>query len=411
MNDEPTHWYSRFGIWFWIVIALGLGLRVYLVGFTEGTKDVEIWERHARDVLNNGLIGYYHLDPTANHPPFITEVETLLLRVSDATGIPFRILLRAPFTLVDLGTTFLLILLLRECRWRFFVASAYWLNPLSIIFSAYHGNTDSAVAFFLVLCLWLLSKNKLLAAGITLGVSLWIKLPSIVAIPAFFFFIENWRKRFQFLLIIGIVGLATYVPALIQDPAIIWKNVFGYRAPLVHSTAGVPSWGPSVVLFSLVAPDDWPVSLRPAVIFLLENGWLMGLALVFLFVWLRRSRREVSEVAATIGASYVIVLALSGGFSFQYFAWALPFWLFLPRWFFVPAIALVSGYIYFLYVYFCGDPWLLGFWDFLGHPYWPLPVIVLRDLAYLLFCVAAIWFLIAEILRVARRSSPQILDV
>src|SRR6266508_2431866 len=49
----------------------------------------EIWERHARDVQNLGLIGYYHVDPSANHPPFITEVETRLLGFSEATGIPF----------------------------------------------------------------------------------------------------------------------------------------------------------------------------------------------------------------------------------------------------------------------------------------------------------------------------------
>src|SRR5207237_10616877 len=130
-------------------------LRIYLVVFTAGTQDVEIWERHARDVRDLGLIGYYHVDPSANHPPFITEVESLLLRASDAARIPFRIFLRAPFALVDAGTTLLLFLLLADCRWRFLVVAAYWLNPLSIIFSAYHGNTDSAVAFFLLLCVWL----------------------------------------------------------------------------------------------------------------------------------------------------------------------------------------------------------------------------------------------------------------
>src|SRR5207248_4283957 len=146
-------------------------------------------------------------DPSANHPPFISEAEALSVRVSDATGIPFRILLRAPFALLDAGTAFLLLLLLGDCRWRFLAAAAYWLNPLSIIFSAYHGNTDSAIAFFLVLCVWLLSKDKLLAAAITLGGSLWIKLPAVLAIPALLFFIQDWRKRFQFLLVAGVAAL------------------------------------------------------------------------------------------------------------------------------------------------------------------------------------------------------------
>src|SRR6202011_1101613 len=98
-------------------------------------------------------------DGPANHPPFISEVEALLLLLSDATGIPFRIFLRAPFALLDAGSAFLLLLLLQSNPWRFLLAACYWLNPLAIIFSAYHGNTDSAVAFFLLLCVSLLSKG------------------------------------------------------------------------------------------------------------------------------------------------------------------------------------------------------------------------------------------------------------
>src|SRR5438105_1761422 len=63
MTEIGDRWYSRPGIWFWIVIALGAALRFYLVVFTDGTQDVAIWERHARDVRDHGLIGYYHGDP------------------------------------------------------------------------------------------------------------------------------------------------------------------------------------------------------------------------------------------------------------------------------------------------------------------------------------------------------------
>jgi Gpi18-like mannosyltransferase len=290
----------------------------------------------------------------------------------------------------------LLLLLLGECRWRFVAAAAYWLNPLSIIFSAYHGNTDSAVAFFLMLCVWFLSKDRLLGAAFALGVSFWIKLPTVLAIPAFLIAISNWRKRFQFLLITGAVGIATYIPALIQDPMIIWNNVFGYRAQIVHTAAGVPAWGPRILLFSVIAsPQKWPVSLRSPIVSLLANGWLIALALALLVIWLRRSASKISELCATIAGVYIIILALSDGFSFQYFAWSLPFWFFLPRWLFIPVIVLVSAYVYFLYAYLCGNSWLLGFWDFNGHPSWPFPIIVIRNVAYLLFCAGAIWFVIA----------------
>jgi hypothetical protein len=112
--------------------------------------------------------------------------------------------------------------------------------------------------------------------------------------------------------------------------------------------------------------------------------------------------RSVPELCATIAGIYIVVLALSDGFSFQYFAWSLPFWFFFPRCFFIPAILLVSGYIYFLYWYLCDNPWLFGTWDFKGHPYWPLLTVALRNAAYLLFCAAAIWFAISTTARAFR---------
>src|SRR5438132_13575801 len=95
MTDARDHWYLRPGIWFWVVIALGAALRFYCVIFTAGTQDVEIWERHARDLREQGLIGYYYGDKSANNPPFISEAESVLLRTSAESGGAFRIFLRS----------------------------------------------------------------------------------------------------------------------------------------------------------------------------------------------------------------------------------------------------------------------------------------------------------------------------
>jgi len=218
----------------------------------------------------------------------------------------------------------------------------------------------------------------------------------VLALPAVVFFIPDWRRRFQFLLIAGVVAFATYVPALLQDPAIIWKNVFGYRAEILHTTAGVPAWGPRVLLFSIItAPQNWPEAFRALILFFLANGWLIALALALLIAWLRRSSRTVPELCATIAGIYILVLTLSDGFSFQYFAWSLPLWFFLSAWFLIPAAVLTSAYVYALYWYLCGNPWLLGAWDFNGHPYWPSLIVGLRNAAYLFFFTAAVWFAIS----------------
>jgi len=56
------------------------------------------------------LIAYYHSDPSANHPPFITEVESLLLRVSERQESVSDLAARA-VRASRFGTTFLLLLL------------------------------------------------------------------------------------------------------------------------------------------------------------------------------------------------------------------------------------------------------------------------------------------------------------
>ena len=89
---------------FWIALFLGAALRFYCVVFTEGTYDINDWTKHAIGVRDHGLIGYYHANEWANHPPFISKVASLILRASEAMGIPFRITFRAPFALIDAGT-------------------------------------------------------------------------------------------------------------------------------------------------------------------------------------------------------------------------------------------------------------------------------------------------------------------
>ncbi len=388
--------FSHRNVWFWSAIALGAAIRFYLVVFTEGTRDVEIWQEHATNVQERGLIGYYHFDESANHPPFISEAGSLLLRAAQSSGLPFRIFLRAPFALIDAGTTVLLLALFGASRWRFVVAACYWLNPLAIIFSAYHGNTDSAIPFFLLLSVWLLSKEKILAAAVAFGASFWIKLPGMLAIPALLFFIPGWRRRSLFLFVAGIVALSMYLPALIQDAHVVLASVFGYHGQPIHTTAFVPAWGPKVLLFSIIAePNKWPEQSHGPILFFLDHSWQLALLLAFLLTWLRRSRRSVPEICATIGMLYVIIYGVSDNWAFQYFAWSLPFWFFLPLWFVAPATLLASAYIYSLYWVLCGNPWLLGKWDFIGHPFWPTSVMWMRNAAYVFFFISACLFLAA----------------
>jgi hypothetical protein len=389
--SQPSHP----GAWFWAAIVLGILIRLHFILFTQGTYDVDIWKQHAIGVRDLGLTGYYHTNSEMNHPPFIGVAISLLPQVTKATGIPFETLLRMPFALLDAGTLLLLLNLLRNKRHRLAAAAFYWLNPLTMILSSYHGNTDSAVAFFLLLCLWLLSKEKLVLAAAAIGLSLWVKLPGIMAIPAFVFFLQGWRKRLLFLAVIGLVGVSTYLPAIIKDAPIVYKNVFGYRGQIIQTTAGIPVWGCSVFIvpfFNGLSPQ-WQEKLADPITFFLKQSWFISIVLIVLLSWLRRSQKTVEGLGITIAAVYTILYGFSSYWSFQYFAWSIPFWFFASPVFLLGATLLAGGYIYSLYWFLCGNPWLLGKWDFVGHPYWPPIVIIFRNLSILFFFLSACTFL------------------
>jgi hypothetical protein len=389
---------------FWAAMLIGAALRIYCLVFTNGTGDMDDWQDHAQQVHDRGLIGYYHANSFANHPPFISKVGALILQIATVTHIPFRILFRAPFALLDAGNTLLLFLLLPANRWRFFATACYWLSPAAIIISAYHGNTDTAVAFFLLLTIWLATKQRTVSSGAAFGASLWVKLPGVLALPALLILFRRWRLRGVFLSAAVVTALSTYLPALIQDYKVVYTNVFGYRGLILQTASGVPLWGPSVLLFSTVAPiQAWPEKyLRPA-LFFLEHSWSIAIAAILLLCWLRRNRASPQEVYATIGMAYAVLFGFSDYWAFQYFAWALPFWFFLRWWFSIPAVSLTSVYLYGLHWTFCGNGWLLGGWDFLGHPNLPIFVLTIRNSAVAFFLVSACLFLIFS-MRPARTS-------
>ncbi len=385
---------------FWTAILIGAALRVYCVAFTNGTGDMDDWEDHAQQVHDRGLIGYYHANSFANHPPFISKVSSLILQMSAATHIPFRILFRTPFALLDAGNALLLFLLLPQDRWRFFGAACYWLSPTAILISAYHGNTDTAVAFFLLLSVWLATNQRILGSGAALGASLWVKLPGVLGLPALLILFRRWHLRGVFLLAAAVTALLTYLPALVQDYKVVFTNVFGYRGLILQTAAGVPLWGPSVLLFSILVPiQAWPEKyLRPA-LFLLEHSWSIAIAAMLILFWLRRNRPSPQEVCATIGMAYAVLFGFSDYWAFQYFAWGLPFWFFLPWWFSIPAVSLTSAYLYALHCVFCGNGWLLGGWDFQGHPILPFLVLTIRNLGVSFFFISAFLFLILAMRR------------
>jgi hypothetical protein len=380
------------GPWLWIAVVVGLAVRAFLVLATQGTDDVRIWQSHAGWTHQYGLVGYYGRSEVFNHPPFIGWVMSKLWELAKAAEIPFRIPLRAPFALLDLASAYLVYRLFRDSVWRYVAAMAYWLNPLAVLYSAYHGNTDSGVAFFMLLAVFAATSGSALLAGFAVGVGLWVKIPVVLCAPAIFFWIREGRDRAIFVATAALVAASTYLPVVLQAPGLLYARVIAYPGRAMSAPDGTPIWG-LWSLFGVVdaLPRSLRLGLQPLIDAHLEFNTLVCLLPIVVLAWLRREERTTQGLGVSVCGSLVIFQGFTNNlWAWQYLAWMVPFLLFPGPRFAAAASLILGGYIYAAYAVFCGNPFLLGSWGFGATPRWPVALVALRDAA-VLFCLVAAW--------------------
>lgn len=401
-REQRLRWLQAPGAWIWAALALGAGVRAFLVLATPGTDDVPIWQSHGGWTHQYGLIGYYGRSEVFNHPPFMGRVMAEVWEWAKAWDIPFRIPLRAPFALLDLFSAGLLVLLFRESPWRYAIAAAYWLHPLAILYSAYHGNTDSGVAFFMLLAVLLASRGRAAWAGAAVGLGLWVKLPTLLVTPAIFFFLRDAKARTIFVAVALAVAASTYLPVAIEAPELLYRRVIAYPGRVMATPDGTPIWG----IWSLFGifdalPPSWRLHLRPIVDAHLRFNTLVCLAPIVLLAWLRRDERTARALGVTACGSLLIFQGFTNNlWAWQYLAWTIPFWFFAGGRFTALATLVIGGYVYGVYAYLCGGPLLTGPWNFKGTPHWPRILVLARD-ASVLLCFASAW---AFLISAARRE-------
>ncbi len=387
--------------WFFGALAIGAVARLFLLSATPGTFDVDVWQIHTVVLEKKGLIDYYLGGALQfNHPPPAALMMSGVAWFAKATGLSFAACLRFPFVLFDCATLVLLLRWLRGSPRREIVAAAFWLHPLAIIYSAYHGNTDSAVATFAVAGALFASRGNGALAGAMLGLGVWIKLPVILAGPALLLALPDKRQALRFCIAGGAVAVAGFAPALVMNARAVVDAVILYPGLEIRTGSGITTWG---LLNLLPDMESLSTSTRLSLIDLrvFVTRWNSAIAIgpVLLLAWFRRG--DMHPGATTLGTTLAACFALFYGFTnswaFQYFAWSIPFWLLAPRWFAIGASLCATAYVYGLYAWLCGDPFLLGAWDFIGKPDWPGALIAARNVANVFFALSGLAFLVMAI--------------
>jgi hypothetical protein len=396
LSEDRWRAFQQPGLWLWLALALGAALRVYFVFFTEGSFDVSIKLHHGSRIRELGLLEYYRRAEVMNHPPLAGGYFAACAWLAEKTGVAFGAWLRLPFALLDGATAALVMRAFAATPWRLAAFAACWANPLAALFSSYHGNTDSTVAFFVLLSLLAAARGRGLAAGALLGLGLWWKLPVLVAAPALCLGLPGSRERVRFVLGAGAVGLLVFLPWLAQEPALVVERIAGYGGSPVVTPRGIAIWGLGHVLR---LPGAGIAALEAANPLLV---WTPILALA----WLRRAsgpaKLPARELGATVCASFLLLYGVSSFWAWQYLAWSIPLWLFLGWRFTAAATLVISAYVYGVYALFTGSAVLQGRWDFVRHGPWPPVLTLLRD-ASVLLCLAAGVFVLVRAVRAARR--------
>jgi dolichyl-phosphate-mannose-protein mannosyltransferase len=150
--------------------------------------------------------------------PGYLYVLAVLARINATNIIPLTILYKLPAIFSDIGTGYLIYLIvdkLKTRKWALISASLYVFNPAIFANSALWGQVDSFTAFFSILSLWALDVNIFLSAA-ALAIGTLIK-PQMAVISLIILFMMlqrkyNAKKIITYMVTSAIIFVAGFLP-------------------------------------------------------------------------------------------------------------------------------------------------------------------------------------------------------
>ena len=202
-------------------------LKLLLALRTYGTNDVYAYQAFA---VWSHFFGadLYRVEPAFNHPPSMIHALRILYWLAQTTHLQFSFLLRLAGIVADAGTVWILYRMFEDRLTSVGTTIALLaLAPIQILISGFHGNTDPVMIFFVVLSVWLVSREQIAAAGVAFGLAMCVKIVPVILIPVLFFALVTWRKRMSFFLSAGALLAAAGSPFLFRQPILVVSQVLG----------------------------------------------------------------------------------------------------------------------------------------------------------------------------------------
>ncbi len=215
-----------------IIIALGLGVRLFFAYHTTGNHDMVSWYID-KSVLEEGK-NIFAVTDRYNYSTFWLSTLKFLMKINHfLPQFPFMFIVRAFLTLVDFISLWFVIKIAKLIGFSGQKAGAlFFLNPVTIIISGYHGQFDNIPVLFLLVAIYLfvLYERKTTYFSwflVTLGVIAKHEIlqQSLILL--------RWMKRsnvqvFALFLLTVSLFLLCFVPYWKEGSVRILENVFRY---------------------------------------------------------------------------------------------------------------------------------------------------------------------------------------
>lgn len=300
-----------------IALLPATAFKLWLALTTVGTNDVYAWQAFMEYIVKNGSVTIYRDIGAYNHPPLIS----LLLRAMSPlarhapNGVPFVI--RLPAIAADVVSSIVVFRLVRlgwTERRALVCAVGVALNPILIMVSGFHGNTDPVFMSLVLLAAdRLLIAESPLTAGLLLGLSINVKLVPLLVVPVFLFHLRGLAARTRFCVGLAMVLAVGYGYHVWMAYPFIRRNVFGYGGQRGE-------WGLGELFGA-----GWPFIKSPQ-----ASSWLkliIGVVITVRAAILARLRGPseaqglARQLLVSIGWAFLIFMLMTPGFGIQYLAW------------------------------------------------------------------------------------------
>ena len=328
-----------------ILGALGVSARIWLMVRTSGTTDIDTWERFAGQLRTNGLIETYRSVAEFNHPPLMGLWAMCAARIGTAMGLGFPFAFKLLSLAGDLLAAYIIFTQVRRAHGpstAMASASMFLVNPVSVLVTGYHGNTDPLLA---CLCLWaavLVSRRKPLLGGLVLGAAINVKLVPLVLVAPLLLSVRPIKGMVRLVAGLAVMSIPFWPPLVFVRAEFI-SHVVAY-----NSIPGM--WGFPLIAgeFAAINHVHADTAVRAWFTDNARHAIMLGALLFALVARLRKWRPAI----VTCGFGLTFALVLAPGFGFQYLVWPIPL-LFVIDWKRAMATSIVGGvFLGALYLHF-----------------------------------------------------------